>query len=520
MKKQILILVFLINFLSIQAANRYVSGIGNDNSNGLSPSTAYRNLQKAADIIQAGDTVFAMNGIYTNQYPGGDVVNINKSGTALKWIVFINYPNHSPKIQFNGWGGFKMEPMAAYIEVNGFDIEGNNNNVTLDQALNQSQSCNNPGGDFQPEFNGNGISADGRNGTPTQRPHHFRFINNKIHDCGGAGIGIVQADYVVIRNNLVYNNAWYTIFGSSGISLYQNWNSDNNTTDFKNIIENNICHHNRLYVPWVYAPCEIYDGNGIIIDDFNNSQNNSDLGIYSGKTLIQNNVLYMNGGSGAHTYESQHVTIRHNTAYRNSQSVETTGGEIFANASNDCKITNNILYAEDNNPINTNYNNQNLTYLNNLHWNGTTTALSNMSCKVANPLFVNETEFDFHLLANSPCIDKANNLNSPDVDFEGIPRPQGTSSDIGAYEYLYIDALPALAFNDEEQIYPNPTKGEVYFNNEMQNVKIACINVLGQKSTLKEEGNKIDLSAKPAGLYKLIFYKKDGGVEIFSILKK
>jgi hypothetical protein len=502
-----LCLFFLFINYQVHSINRYVSGSGNDNNNGLTPTTAYRNLQKAADLIMSGDTVFAMNGIYKNQYTGGDVVNINRAGTAQNWIVFINYPNHHPKLQFNGWGGFKFEPLAAYIEVNGFDIEGNNNNVTLEQALNQSQSCNNPGGDFQPEFNGNGIAADGRNGTATQKPHHLRFLNNIIHDCGGAGIGIVQSDYVTVRSNLVYNNAWYTIFGSSGISLYQNWSSDNNTTDFKNIIEGNISHHNRLYVPWVYGPCAIYDGNGIIIDDFNNTQNNSTLGVYHGKTLIQNNVLYKNGGSGAHVYEAQNVTIRHNTAYRNSQSPETIGGEIFANTSKNVFITNNILFAEDSNTINSNYQNINLTYNSNIHWNGTTTAITNITCKVLNPMFVDAENADFHLQNNSPCIDKAVFFSETYYDFDGITRPQGAFADIGAFEFPVIDAAINISEKTNIKIFPNPSNGLVRFDYYESIDFVECINVLGQKTRLNPENNTLDLQKMKEGMYQLVFYK-------------
>jgi Right handed beta helix region len=506
--------------MNLNATNRYVSGTGNDANNGLSPTTAYRNLQKAADIVQSGDTVFVLNGTYVNEYEGGDVVNINRAGTANQWIVFINYQNHTPKLVFNGWGGFIMTYKAAYIEINGFDVEGNNSNVTLEDALNQSQGCNNPGGDFQPQYNGNGIAADGRGGSATQRPHHIRILNNKVHDCGGGGIGFVQTDYVTVRNNEVYNNAWYTIFGNSGISLYQCWNSDNNTTDFKNVIENNICHHNRLFVPWVYGPCAIYDGNGIIIDDNNNTQNASDLGIYTGKTVIQNNLLYKNGGSGAHVYESQNVTIRHNTAYRNSQSPETVGGEIFSNTSKNVAIVNNILFAADSNVINSNYQNINLVYQNNLHWNGTSAAVTNNTCKVANPLFVDEDALDFRLLPGSPCIDKASNANTTNLDINGIVRPQGILSDIGAYEFVVTNAIETPNSLEMVKVYPNPSDGVAFFETKREIDYIVCVNTLGQRKRMVALSNKIDLTGEAVGLYQLIFYKDGEILQIVSFVKE
>jgi hypothetical protein len=68
----------------------------------------------------------------------------------------------------------------------------------LDYAQSQATNSNNP------LTNGNGILIDGRyNG----HPHRIRIINNKVHDFGGAGILIIQADYVTISSNSVYINA-------------------------------------------------------------------------------------------------------------------------------------------------------------------------------------------------------------------------------------------------------------------------------------------------------------------------
>ncbi len=63
----------------------------------------------------------------------------------------------------------------------------------------------------------------------------------------------------------------------------------------------------------------------------------------------------------------------------------------------------------------------------------------------ADPLFADVENLDFHLLENSPCIDSANTTISPALDLDGIHRPQGQGSDMGAYEYHEMDAqeLPA-----------------------------------------------------------------------------
>ena len=326
---------------------------------------------------------------------------------------------------------------------------------------------------------------------------------------------MIQSDYVTIKNNLVYDNSWYNIFGASGISIYQSWNSDNNTTDFKNIIEGNICHHNRLFVPWLNG-CVISDGNGIIIDDNINSQNESNLGAYTGKTLVQNNIVYQNGGSGIHSYSSQHVTIRNNTAYKNSQSVELDNGEIFASSGNDIQIFNNIMFTENNNVTNSNYMNTNSVYGNNLHFNGTTIELNNSTCINSNPIFVNENAKNFHLQINSPAINTGNSANFSGLDFDGNAR---TNPDIGAFEYQ--SALSKLDFESSKNIkvFPNPTNSILNIESDIIFDKIIVVNVLGQKIDLELKNNAVNLKDLATGIYNIMIYNEFKLLQNIKIIK-
>jgi hypothetical protein len=52
------------------------------------------------------------------------------------------------------------------------------------------------------------------------------------------------------------------------------------------------------------------------------------------------------------------------------------------------------------------------------------------------PLFVDVSEGDFHLLPDSPCIDAADPASTVDVDIDGDARPQGAAADMGADEVV------------------------------------------------------------------------------------
>ncbi|MEH2247211.1 right-handed parallel beta-helix repeat-containing protein [Nostoc sp.] len=398
------------------ATRYYVSGTGNDRNSGLTTSSAFRTIQRAADLTNPGDTVLIMNGIYSNANASGSVVDIKRSGRANAWITYKAYPGDRPKLKHNGWHGIQIYKRASYIEVNGLEVEGNNRNMTRDRALRQKYNQSNP------LTNGNCITIDGRNG----HTHHIRILNNKVHDCGGAGISAIQSDYVTVDNNEVFNNAWYSVFGASGISLLSTWNYDN-SQNYKMFITANKVYNNQMLVPWIENG-KYQDGNGIIVD---RSRNNG----YRGRTLIANNISYKNGGSGIHTYESDHVDIVNNTVYLNNQTAGIDYGQIMSNHSGDIKVFNNILYSAPNRPISVNNKSSNVTFDYNLYNNnGSDVNAVGPNDIMANPLFIDASSGDFRLNRKSRAINNGFRWKSLTTDVLGNPRMSGSACDMGAYE--------------------------------------------------------------------------------------
>jgi len=367
------------NNTKVTGKTYYVSGSGNDKNTGLSSSSAFRTIQKAADITKPGDTVLIMNGVYKNAYRNGNVVSITRSGTAKAWIKFKAYPGHFPKLQHNGWNGILIHNGASYIEVNGLEVIGNNANVTLDYAMSEKTNRLNP------LTSGNCINVDGRkNG----HIHHIRILNNKVHGCGGGGIGAEGADYVTIDRNVVFDNAWYSVYANSGISMFHNRMLDN-YQGYKMFVTNNKVYNNRQYIPWLKTGT-ITDGNGIIIDDLKGTQINSRWGVYKGRTLVKNNLTFNNGGSGIHAYLSERVDIINNTAFLNNQSPEITGGQIFANTSSDVKVLNNILYAFPGKNVNSKWKSTKVIYDYNIYLNSSKVSVKGLNDIVADPEFIKE----------------------------------------------------------------------------------------------------------------------------------
>ena len=516
MKRKLLFLIFCVFVLAdfASAKNYYInSKTGNNSYNGQSANKPKKTLSWfswSTSFLEPGDTVFLMNGTYTggNQFA---ILALRASGSREKPLVFTNYPGHKPLLKLNEhkWAGIHVAEGAHDIVINGLTIQGYNQNLTLEEAINQPGSCANPGGSTDPKFNGSGISLEGR--TNGKHVHHITVSNCEIFECAGGGIGGLEADYLRYENNLIYNNCWYTIYGNSGISNLNSWNYDDHTeTEYSMIIRNNILFGNQLFVPWI-GPCKIYDGNGIIIDsEYNESKSFS---AYSGKTLIENNVVYDNGGRGIHVYKSANVDIINNTSYFNCKSPEISDGEITVQNASNVRVFNNIIYARDGQNANLRLNSPtNITFGNNLIYNA-------VSGKIA---FTNETDIvgldpefvdadlenpDLRLSESSPARNAGTNAQGlfSVYDINGVSRYSGGIPDIGAFEFEeeIINSTNILPGKPQLRIYPNPANNIVTVETRFSGL-LEIFSANGAKmleKQLNEGDNQVAIDLLPQGIY-------------------
>ncbi|MGQ7885442.1 sugar-binding protein [Paenibacillus sp. WC2504] len=444
--------------------NYYVSPSGSDSNDGKSASTPFQTIQKAANLTAPGDTVNIMDGLYV--YSGGNrMVTITKSGafnTATNQPAYITYkaaPGAHPVLYSdNAWDVILIQ--ASYIIIDGIEVKGNNQNLTLadgEAAYNywyEQTQAGLPVNYGDPRFtkaNTNGININSgtnlANGLPAF--HHITVRNSIIHDLPAGGIGSANVDYITIEDNLVYNNAWYTMYACSGISVLGGVDVDTET-GYKSIIRNNIVHHNQTNVKWNQTK-GYSDGNGIIIDY--NKNTGKTFPAYKGKTLVQNNISYSNGGSGIHSFNSANVDIMNNTLYNNNQNPYLTYAQLFASTSDKVNIFNNIVYSRDLRQGEINYaiNNANgselVIYANNIYYGGGTPKEMGTNDVVADPKFVSldPTNVNFlRLKSDSPAIDRGTKTLAPSIDIVHAARPQGAKYDIGAYETSYTSANPIV----------------------------------------------------------------------------
>jgi parallel beta-helix repeat protein len=441
----------------------YVSESGNNTNTGLSRTSPFATLQHAAEQTEPGDTVYVLSGTYENTDPNADVLRIDTSGNEDAWIRYRAYPGQSPVIKVRNWSGISVNG-ASYIIIEGFTIEGNR--AELEQQ-GYPEAYTYPADRGNPLVSGNCLAIapkyqtdeEKAQGLPEQRPHHVIVRKNNVSDCPGGGMYTTRADYVRFEDNVVFRNAFYSPWGNSGISMYQNWNSDSSTGN-KMIVQRNIVFNNRNEVPtWQSNPDDYTqqvrtDGNGIIIDDSRNSQtySGSTNQIYKGRTYIANNLVFDNGGRGIHVFSSDNVTVVNNTTYNNAWQPETPEGEITTICARNVRVYNNIMYARPDRPANTRVSTSDAPFCDlapglnrndkstqifdyNLIFSGTgfdTTRPNNIVGR--NPQFSDVANRDFYPRASSPALNKGSLGLYARRDFGGIPRPQNGGVDIGAFE--------------------------------------------------------------------------------------
>ncbi|MEH0935788.1 right-handed parallel beta-helix repeat-containing protein [Micromonospora psammae] len=392
----------------------YVSGRGRDSNNGLSRATPVRTLQRAADMTRPGDTVLVGDGEYTSP-ENWNVLNITRPGTPDRWITYAAYPGERPVVRpmRKNWQGIHVGAGAAYIRVVGFTVKGQRANLTPEQIRKAQR-----GDGSDPAISANCIAVDvQKNQRPMVRPHHVVIWGNTATDCPLVGISAQFADHVTVENNVTAFNGFYSPYGGSGISFHGSWNSDAGT-GHKMIIRGNVSYGNKMLVKCICVDLKaVTDGNGIIVDSTNNKSFAApplSQAPYAGRTLVENNITYDNGGRGINVFQSLHVDVVNNTLYRNAThpAIDSDLGVVRAE---DVTVANNIVVAGRGEKAVGTGDSRNVRFDSNLVV-GPYQGPRDARLLTGDPGFRDPAAGDFRLTRGSPAIDSGTGALAPKID--------------------------------------------------------------------------------------------------------
>lgn len=324
----------------------FASPTGNDANAGTTPTTP-KTLQGAANVAQPGAVLCLLGGTYNRTgsfFPP-------RNGTPAAWITYQAYGDAPVNIVYTGsasnWtamfhtGNNSFPNGRAYLEFNGFILDGRNNAV-------------------------DGFYIEGS--------HHLRILNCTMKNFGGAGIAAMFSDYIVAERNLIthvgYGEGW-----TSGISLNSNRWFDG-YAGFHSVLNANVI--SGSYDNSSHRT----DGNGIILD----------LGGNTPPALIVNNVVYGNGGRGIQALGVSNFYIINNTSYSNGlDTVDFFGGLVSQDASGGYFV-NNVSVPWNGRPAYAQYgSNPGVTYTANMYLG--TNNFTNAGLMLGDPQFVSPPVF-------------------------------------------------------------------------------------------------------------------------------
>ncbi len=468
----------------------YVASFGNDGNPGTK-ARPWLTIQKAADTAQPGDFVIVLEGDYLSD----GRVYINRSGSEGMMITF----HAEGQVLMRG---FTIK--ADWITVRGFEIP-----ETTPDETNWTD--------------GHGIFIEGDYCFVEDNYIHFTTLpgimlrgktsdpfmsmncvvrNNRIYQCQGAGIlingrnhlvegneiwGIIQkhprwtsypssvdADGMhfhgsghIIRGNKIYNITFEDPRNDDPhIDAFQTWSSGEFEAASDILFEKNLCdltsHDPGVGIAW-----------GFMLKSATN-------------LMLRNNVLRfagaLNTGSGGGGNNGLKIL---NNVFANDPSIPTNLHPSAVNL-HDCPnsvVQNNIFYDQPAHTISCvgDITGQEVDYNLAYRSDGKPSWKYKIDYADVNPppphhywdvdpKFVDPANLDFRIRGGSPAKDMGMTLPEVTDDFDGVERPQGTASDIGAFEYqkLSVQSIDEMNITNWQETGTNVKIPQYSFDLEIK----------------------------------------------------
>ena len=389
----------------------HVATTGNDSADG-SLATPWRTLQRAANLVRAGDQVIVRPGHYAG-------FNLTTSGTATNPIVFSADPGvivDAPN-PVRTQDGINLEG-ASWIVIEGFTVIGMPR-TGIRSVTNAHVTIRRNVGD-----------ANGRWGILTGFSDDL-LIEDNVMSRSVAEHGIYvsnSGDRPVIRRNHVWGNS------GNGIHMNGDLSQGGDGIISSAVVEANVIHGNGRT-----------GGSGINGDGVQGSR-------------IVNNILYDNHASGISLYRIDGAQGARNNLVAHNTIVQAADGRWAINiqdASTGNRVVNNILltlhtfrgaiaistdslpgFVSDANAVTPRFTlDGGDSVLNLAGWRTATGQDAHTLASTPAALFADAAAGDYHLRADSPARDAAQAPTEVTTDFDGNPRPAGPAADIGADEF-------------------------------------------------------------------------------------
>ncbi len=475
--------------------NAFYVAVDGDDGNPGTLTQPWRTIQHAAERLAPGETAYVRGGVYN------EAVTVMVSGTESDGpVTFASYPGETAVLDGSGLTdpdgpvGFTLVD-RSYVVIQGFEIRnfsssdpdatpagifvsGASHHVTIrgnriHQIETQAQDGNAHGiavyGDQAPASIHHLLIQDNEldhlklgwseslvlNGNV----ENFQVLDNRIHHNDNIGIDLIGFEgtapdpaYDRARDGLVQGNTVYQIDSGDNPAYQGDRSADGIYVDGGVRI---TIQGNRVY------RCNI----GIEVAS---EHGNGDASFIT----VRNNLVYWNhvtglamGGYDRQRGSAFQNSIVNNTFFQNDTLEEGNGELLLQYDVHDNRIENNLFYANAqslliSNPFRQNQGNlvdYNLYFApdgadgSQWQWRKNTHqgfdayrgATGNDSHSLfADPRFVDVTEPDLRLQADSPAID-VGDASAPvgDADFQGGPRIQGSGVDLGALEFPAGQAL-------------------------------------------------------------------------------
>ncbi|MBP6491385.1 MAG: right-handed parallel beta-helix repeat-containing protein [Clostridia bacterium] len=429
----------------------YVSTSGSDSNSGLSLQAPFKTIQKSANTVKAGDTVFVRGGVYKES------LTMKNSGTAAAPIQFKGYNGEKPVIDGTGrtveagvliankhyikFIGFTVCNFISKNEdvIIGISVEGNSKGIEIRDCI--VHDIKTTYSKTTMDRNAHGIAVYGTVPDSNDPIDGLILDNNEVYRCTlGLSEAVVLNGNVSnfrVTNNRVHDNDNIGIdfIGFEGTA---NDEEEGDSTAMQDRARNGICSGNRVWnISCATNPT--YEGEGLCADGLyvdggyniiieRNIVNNCDIGIEAAsehygcttdRITIRNNVvknckgvggISFGGADASENGDAKNIKIINNTLYNNVVQLNISNANSSTNS-----IRNNICYLGEfvSGKIGKNVISNNLT---------------------KNPYFVDEVAGDFRLKANSPAIDAGVAADYGTLDLAGNVRLKGKAVDLGAFE--------------------------------------------------------------------------------------